>query len=261
MKIGLFDSGLGGLLVYKKVAQKLPHYDYIYYGDTKNVPYGDRSESEIYKYTKTAVEYLFAQDCLLVVLACNTASAETLRKLQDKYLKEQYPDRRIIGVIVPMVEEIVAHTCQQVLLLGTQRTVSSGKYHIELGKRDGLLTRIEAVATPALVPLLEAGELIIATEIAAGIINDRLGRGDAVDGVLLGCTHYNLLLPSLRERYPGIVFFGQTEIIPRKLGEYLERHPEIEKRLTRSHSRTIYLTKHREDYDDMVKAPVTVKIN
>ena len=107
MKIGFFDSGLGGLTILKAVTQALPSYDYEYFGDTAHVPYGNKSEEEIYELTKAGVEHLFEQECALVIIACNTASAETLRKLQDTFLKEEYPDRNILGVIIPMVEEVL----------------------------------------------------------------------------------------------------------------------------------------------------------
>lgn len=249
MKIGVFDSGLGGLLILKAMAKLMPEYDYEYFGDTKHVPFGDRSESEIYFYTKEAVEHLFKKDCLIVVLACNTASAETLRKLQDEYLPENYPDRRILGVIIPVVEDVITHTCKQVLLFGTQRTVGSGKYHLEMGKRNEIQTKIEAIATPELVPLLETGEIEQGVEKTADRIQQRVDRGDTIDGVILGCTHYNLMLDGLRERFSSITFFGQVEIIPHKLKDYLEAHPELESKLSKDGQRNIYLTKHRPDYD------------
>lgn len=249
MKIGVFDSGLGGLLVLKALAARLPSYDYEYYGDTKHVPFGNRSESEIYEFTKEAVDNLFKKDCFIVILACNTASAETLRKLQDEYLPAHYPDRKILGVIIPVVEEVILHSCKQVLLFGTQRTVGSGKYHLELGKRNEIQTKIEAVATPELVPLLEFGDVAAAVKSTQEKIDERVSRGDRVDGVILGCTHYNLMLARLREMYPKITFFGQTEIIPEKLKTYLEAHSELEKILTRGGSKNIFLTQHREDYD------------
>jgi glutamate racemase len=259
MKIGVFDSGLGGVLILKAIAKELPEYDYEYYGDTKHVPFGDRSESEIYEFTKEAVEHLFKKDCLIVILACNTASAETLRKLQDEYLPANYPDRRILGVIIPVVEEVIEDKCKQVLLFGTQRTVGSGKYHLELGKRsilanlqedkNALQTKIEAIATPELVPLLESGKLSKAVKLTQEKIDRHLNRGDKVDGVILGCTHYNLMLYKLRNQYPDITFFGQAEIIPEKIKNYLRKHSELESRLTHGGSRNIYLTEHRADYD------------
>ncbi len=250
MKIGFFDSGLGGLLVLKAVAKRLPEYEYEYYGDTKHLPYGDRTEEEIYELTKAGVRHLFERDCVLVVIACNTASAETLRRLQDEFLPEHYPTRKILGVIIPVVEDVIASACTRVLMFATKRTVSSGKYHLELGKRNELHIKIEAVATPELVPLLEAGNIIGANAIAQALIDERMEQGEGVDGLILGCTHYALLAEKLKETYGSMLqIFSQTEIIPEKLADYLAKHPEIETLLQRGGERTVFLTEHRADYD------------
>lgn len=248
MNIGVFDSGLGGLLVTQAIRARLPQYDYIYYGDTKHVPYGDRSEREIYELTKRGVAYLFAEGCGIVILACNTASAETLRRLQDEYLPSAYPDRKILGVIIPVVEEVISHTCTQVLLIGTQRTVGSGKYHLELGKRNELHTKIEAIATPVLVPLIESGNITEAVARTKQEIDVRLDRGDVIDGVILGCTHYGAMLPDLKQCYPAIQFFSQTEIIPFKLEQYLNNHQEIEHALSKKETLKVCMTERKETY-------------
>jgi glutamate racemase len=249
MKIGFFDSGLGGLIVLKAVAKQLPDYEYEYYGDTKHLPYGGRSEEEIYELTKAGVTHLFERNCALVVIACNTASAETLRRLQDEFLPDQYPERRILGVIIPVIQEVVKSKCKRVLMFATKRTVSSGKYHLELGKRNEINIKIEAVATPELVPLIEVGNLIGANAIAQALIDERMESG-GVDGLILGCTHYTLLTEKLREAYgEKLQIFSQSEIIPEKLGEYLVHHPEIESKLSRGGTRNVFLTEHRADYD------------
>ncbi len=147
------------------------------------------------------------------------------------------------------MEEVIEHTCKQVVLFGTQRTVGSGKYHLELGKRNEIQTKIEAVATSELVPLLEKGELDEAVAKTCLLIKQRVNRGDKIDGVILGCTHYNLMLNKLRQEFPSITFFGQAEIIPVKVADYLNIHPELETQLTRGATRNIFLTEHRADYD------------
>lgn len=254
MKIGLLDSGLGGLLILKAVLKVLPDYSYEYYGDTKHLPYGDKTEEEIYELTKAGVRHLFEKDCLLVVIACNTASAETLRRLQDEFVPEEYPDRKVLGVIVPVVEEVSASDSQRVLMLATSRTVNSGKYQLELTKHNDLTTKIEAVATPELVPLIESGKVSDAVAIAQALIQERIEKGEGVDGLILGCTHYTVLKEPLETIFEHkIKIFSQAEIIPLKLQTYLENHPEIEEEIDRDMGRNIYLTEHRKDYDQYLQ--------
>ena len=245
MKIGFFDSGRGGLLVAEAVRELLPSYDYVYYGDTAHVPYGDRSESEIYEFTKAGVEYLFANGCLVVILACNTASAEILRTLQDEWLPTHYPDRKLLGVIVPTVEAVLEAKCSRVLLLATARTVSAGKYHLELGKLNILDTKIMAQAATDLVPLIEDDAVVSAIERAAQYITQHVQRGDVIDGVILGCTHYSLLADELRAQFPTIRFLAQTEIIPNKLQRYLAAHTELEIQLGRGGTFETFFTGKR----------------
>lgn len=246
MNIGFFDSGLGGLLILKAVAKALPQYDYVYYADTANLPYGDKTEEEIYEFTKTAIEELFKRDCLLVVVACNTSSAETLRRIQDTYLKENYPERRILGVIVPTIEEVVEANPKRAILLATKRTVESGKYTRELEKINKDIELI-SIATPELVPFIELHELEAATESALKRIESVAREGDVV---VLGCTHYVTLKNSLREHFQdSLTIVSQDEVIPKKLADYLERHPEITSQLSGTGKRQIHLTEHRPDYD------------
>ncbi len=248
MKIGFFDSGLGGLIILKAVAKALPQYDYTYYGDTKHLPYGDKTEEEIYEFSKEAMRYLFDHDTVLVIIACNTASAETLRRLQDTFLPTEYPDRKILGVIIPTIEELAKEDPgTEVLLLATKRTVESGKYEKELEQRGDTTITLTSVATPSLVPLIEAGRYGEASLEAIKIIDSVPGQRGVV---ILGCTHYTLLKDTLRDTYDSkIRFISQDEVIPEKLSEYLHNHPEITERLTSSGVRSIYLTEHRADYD------------
>lgn len=132
MKIGIFDSGLGGLFVLRSIQRVLPQYDYVYLGDTKRVPYGGRSQETIYRFTKQAVEYLFRRGCIVIILACNTASARALRKLQREYLPKYYPNRRVLGVIIPTVEAALKHSSKTVGVLATESTVESGAYIREI---------------------------------------------------------------------------------------------------------------------------------
>lgn len=248
MKIGLFDSGLGGLTILKAVARALPAYDYEFYGDTANLPYGDKSEDQIYELTKRGVEHLFSRDCALIIIACNTASAETLRRMQDEYLKDAYPDRRVLGVIIPTIEEVAEAGLTNVLLIGTRRTIESHKFEKEFAKVSGA-PQVVAEATPALVPLIEMGDIEPALEETFRVV---AGAGE-VDGLILGCTHYCVLKDELAAKFPDVKIFSQDTIIPKKLELYLTKHPEIESKLSREGTRNIFLTDASPRYDSVIR--------
>lgn len=249
MKIGFFDSGLGGLTILKAVVKKLPQYDYLYYGDTANLPYGDKSEAEIYELTKQGIEYLFENDCVLIVIACNTASAETARRLQIEFLPLNYPNRKILGIIVPTIETLNFYKETKVVLLATKRTVDSLKYLIELEQKGNGCAKLQQLATPDLVPLIERNEMQQATTLAIEKITDEAGESEVI---VLGCTHYTEIKQQLRNHFNDRQIISQDEVIPEKLKIYLTNHPEIEERLTQGSSRNIYLTVHRPDYDRIV---------
>lgn len=251
-KIGLFDSGLGGLTILKSVASVLPQYDYLFYGDTEHLPLGDKTEQEIFEYTKAGVEELFKQDAAIVIIACNTAAAETMRRLQDGFLPENYPNRRILGVIIPTVEELVNSRVGDALLIATKRTVESKKYERELEKV-GSDIKLRSLATPELVPLIETGKSHEASKLAEEIIKSAIKSGGETDTVILGCTHYAKFKNELRQALgTEIKVLSQDEIIPDKLKQYLDNHPEIESKLSRNGTRSIKLSLHREDYDHII---------
>jgi glutamate racemase len=239
MTIGFFDSGIGGLRVMERVIDLLPQYDYVFFGDTEHVPYGDRPESEIYELTKTAIEYLFTKhDALMVIVACNTASSESLRRLQDEFVATQYPERRVLGVIIPTIETVVGSSAKRPLLIGTTRTIDSKKFERELEKIGASLV-LETKATPELVPLIEEGKMGEACDVLRDVCESHIARGG--DSLILGCTHYTYLTPILRERYQDqLQIISQDEIIPEKLQGYLMRHPEIEKRLSQGGTRQVF---------------------
>lgn len=249
-KIGFFDSGLGGLLVLKATVNELREYDFEYYGDTKHLPYGERSEAEIYELTKAGVTNLFNKNCAIVIIACNTASAETIRRLQDEFIPKHYPDRKILGVIVPVVEAVVEDNPRHILLVATNRTVNSRKYEMELAKLSNTNTKIDSIATPKLVPLLEEGNEVEALNLLQNLIDEHITRKPSLDSVILGCTHYDLLTEKIRLKYePKIKIYTPTEIIPQKLASYLNRHPEVTTRLTKNRTRNIHLTENKTEYD------------
>lgn len=252
MLIGLFDSGLGGLTILRAVAAELPEFDYLFYGDTAHLPYGDKTEAKIYEFSEAAMAYLFDRGCALVIIACNSASAETLRRLQDQWLPEHYPERRILGVIIPTVEVLVESGSRRAILLATKRTVDSRKYERELSLRGNGKCLLEARATPTLVPLIEDGNYDSAvTEVLAVLAHLPTIHDTSYDTLVLGCTHYTELKVPLRNHLTkqGIVVLSQDEIIPLKLREYLVQHPEITTLLTTTGTRTIHLTEHRPRYD------------
>lgn len=249
MKIGFFDSGLGGLTILKAVAAALPQYDYEFYGDTANLPYGDKTEAEIFALTKAGVMDLLSRECALVIVACNTASAETLRQLQDTILVGEYASRRLLGVIIPTVEVVIQAKLPILALIGTTRTIDSHKYSFELTK-SGARERLFVQATPSLVPLIEAGDREEAKRVVVSIVKTLVEED--VRGLILGCTHYTVLKEALRTAFPNLIVFSQDEIIPSKLVNYLERHPEIESVLTRGEVRNIYLSDNSSRYDKAI---------
>ena len=240
MKIGLFDSGLGGLIITKSVIGALPQYDYVYLGDTARVPYGNRSQDIIYQFTRSGVEYLFAQDCGLVILACNTASAEALMRIQHDILPA-YPGRRVLGVLVPAAEETAVQTkTGRVGILATQGTVASGAYVRELHKLAPQAT-ITQQAAPLLVPLVENNAL----QYASPILDDYLAPLLAahIDTLVLGCTHYPLFKQQLQAKLgPAIRIVSQDDCVPPRLADYLRRHSSFDQQLTRTGTRQFLMT-------------------
>lgn len=252
MKIGLYDSGLGGLTILRAILDVLPEYDYLYYGDTAALPLGDKTEEEIYALTKIGVQHLFERGCILVIIACNTASAETLRKLQDGFLANEYPDRKILGVIVPTIEQMLASDAKRALLIATKRTVQSGKYEKELRLKGSRPIILNKIAVPELVGHIEAGEIERAEQKAVEIIDTHSITGDVI---VLGCTHYSLLKERLRKHYAGQhQFVSQDEVVPLRLVEYLRRHSEIASRLSKNASHEVYLTEPRLTYKTFLEA-------
>ena len=259
--IGVFDSGFGGLTVLSSLLRTLPAYDYLYLGDSARAPYGARSAEVVNEFTLEAVEWLFDQGCPLVVLACNTASARALRNIQQIHLPQHRPDRRVLGVVRPSVEALagipvgtVAIPDQTppsdieglVAVLGTEATVASDSYGIELRKLAPHL-RLVQQACPLWVPLVETGETDgPGTEY---FLRQSLERMRAAAGgewpkrILLGCTHYPLLLPALRRiAPPEVEFLAQGDLVAARLADWMLRHPEQERRLGRGGTRRYFTT-------------------
>ncbi len=247
MKIGIFDSGLGGLAVLEGIRKALPKYDYVYLGDTKHVPYGSQNQATIYQWSKTVVDYLFrTENCQIVVIACNTVSVKALRKLQRGYLLKHFPDRRILGVVVPTMETVVGNRARRVGLIGTTATVRSLVYATEL-KKLSKHTTLYARATPTLVPLLEEGKMNEASLALKQYLQFFTGKN--IDTLILGCTHYCLLKQTARTLLGKTVkVISQDELIPQKLKLYLRKHRETTSLLSKSGSIKLLWTKSNASY-------------
>lgn len=241
MKIGIFDSGLGGLIITKEIIRLLPQYDYIYLGDTKRVPYGNRSHQTVYEFTQKACNHLFHKGCKLIVLACNTASATALRKLQRQWLPKHYPQRRILGVIIPTLEDTTQEgMTKKVGILGTTATINSHIYKKELSKLNPKIKVIEQAA-PLLVPLIEHNAVKYVRPILKEYLKPLLKL--KVQEIVLGCTHYPMVKKQIRRLAgPEVKIVSQETVVPQKLKSYLNRHPEIETKLTKGRKREFEVT-------------------
>lgn len=252
--IGVFDSGYGGLTILKEFLNDLPGYDFIYLGDNARAPYGSRSFEVVYEYTLQAVNKLFEMGCHLVILACNTASAKALRNIQQNDLPLIDPDRRVLGVIRPAVESIGDFTQNgHVGILGTVGTVLSNSYPIELEKwAGGKVVQTSQEACPIWVPLVENNEIDSpGTEyFVAKNLRNLLSADPEIDSIILGCTHYPLLLPVIRKFVPeNIQILEQGKLVSAKLLEYLERHHEMDKKCSKSGTVKYYTTENVEVFE------------
>ncbi len=252
--IGVFDSGYGGLTILKEFLNDLPGYDFIYLGDNARAPYGSRSFEVVYEYTLQAVKKLFEMGCPLVILACNTASAKALRSIQQHDLPLMDPSKRVLGVIRPAVESIGEYTSNgHIGILGTVGTVLSDSYPIELGKfAGGKVVQTTQEACPIWVPLVENNEIDSpGTEyFVAKNIRNLLAADPEIDSIILGCTHYPLLLPVIRKFVPeNIHILEQGKVVSSKLVEYLVRHPEMDDKCSKSGSVKYYTTENVETFE------------
>jgi glutamate racemase len=250
--IGVFDSGYGGLTVLKEIVKALPSYDYVYLGDNARAPYGTRSFETVYEYTLQCVKHLIEMGCPLVVLACNTASAKALRNIQQKDLPLLAPDKRVLGVIRPTTE-IVGKLSKtgHVGVLGTNGTISSNSYPIEIAKFYPEIT-VHQEACPMWVPLVENNEFENegADFFIKKNINSLLSQDKNIDTIILGCTHYPLLVNKIKKHLPShITLLSQGEIIADSLGDYLNRHEEIEQKLSKGNGIEFYTTDAPETFD------------
>jgi len=250
--IGVFDSGYGGLTVYKQLREKLPDHDFLYLGDNARVPYGSRSFDTVYKYTLECVEHLFDRGCNLVILACNTASAKALRNIQQLDLPKVKSYKRVLGVIRPTTETIGSMTkTKHVGLFATTGTVRSDSYKMEI-KKFFPKVKLYQEACPMWVPLIENNEHLStgANYFIRKYVDQLLSRSKKIDAIILACTHYPLLEKKLRRFIPKeIKLISQGDIVSNSLVDYLERHPEMDQLITKKGKQNFLTTESTDDFD------------
>ena len=275
--IGVFDSGLGGLTVLKQIKQKLPEYDYMYFGDTLHVPYGPRSQKAVFELTKKACDYLFDNGCKLIIIACNTASALALRELQSEYLpvinqsppeadqplaETNQPARNathsvagglinILGVIRPVAEAFARSGFKKIGVIGTAGTVNSNIYIDECKDKRGKIKVIQK-ATPMLVPFIEEG--LIKRKELKSILRFYLRdlKQEQVEALILGCTHYPLIIKTIRGIMGKNCFVpNPAKIVADSLHDYLQRHPEIESNLSKNAQAQYLVTDKTQNFQEL----------
>lgn len=264
--IGIFDSGYGGLTILNGIRQLLPQYDYLYLGDNARAPYGPRSFDVVYEFTRQAVLRLFEMGCHLVILGCNTASAKALRTIQQHDLPQWDPERRVLGIIRPTAEVIGDLTnSRHVGVLATEGTIKSESYNLEIQKLHPDI-QVSGVACPFWVPLVEYNEADSpgADYFVKKRIDQIMNLDPQIDALILGCTHYPLLMPKIKKYLPkGVRAIPQGEYVAQSLKSYLERHPQIEQKCAKS-ATVHYLTtenpeKFKEQAQLFLHADITVE--
>ncbi|MFH1201172.1 MAG: glutamate racemase [bacterium] len=250
MKIGIFDSGLGGLIMARAVRKIMPEYDYVYFGDTKRVPYGNKSSEAVFEFTREAVDYLFRQEnCAIVIIACNTASARVLRQIQQEYLTKEFPNRKVLGVLIPAAEE--ASSYNRVGVLATLGTVTSNAFPVEIKKLNSKIKVFQNFA-PMLVPLIEEGDNLLAKPFLSKYLKPFANK--KLNALILGCTHYPILKKEIKKIMgENVKIISLDEIIPEKLKKYLVRHPEIAKKLSKKRRIKILVTDKTQNLNRLVK--------
>ena len=264
--IGIFDSGYGGLTILHSIRQLLPQYDYLYLGDNARTPYGTRSFDVVYEFTRQAVVRLFEMGCHLIILGCNTASAKALRSIQQNDLPKLDAQRRVLGIIRPTAEVIGQLTqSRHVGIFATEGTIRSESYNLEIRKLFPDI-QVSGVACPFWVPLVEYNEADSpgADYFVKKRIDQLLRLDPDIDTVILGCTHYPLLLPKIHKYMPrGIRIVAQGEYVAGSLSDYLERHADMEQRCTRGGTGKDYTTENPDKFREQAQLfqhePVSVE--
>ena len=249
MRIGIFDSGFGGLHISRFIVKTLPQYDYIYVGDTARAPYGNRSQETIYAYTKQGVKFLFKHGCGIVIIACNTSSSEALRMVQQKYLSMPGLKKKILGVLIPAAEEAMQKTKnRRIGVIATEATVASRAFVRELTKLNPKV-QVFQKACPLLVPLIEAGKQnseemqLVLEKYLRPLIRRK------IDVLILGCTHYGIVEKKIRTIVgPNIALISEAKVVPKKLETYLTKHSDIERTLSKHSGIRFYSTDRTDTF-------------
>lgn len=262
--IGIFDSGYGGLTVLSAIKSLLPQYDYLYLGDNARAPYGNRSFDTVYQFTREAVEWLFSSGCHLVILACNTASAKALRTIQQRDLPTIDPERRVLGVIRPTTERVAELTNSgHIGVLGTEGTIQSRSYEIEIYKLHPQLT-ISGEACPMWVPLVENREYDKpgADYFVRQHLEQLMAKDPQIDTIILGCTHYPLLLDKIRQHLPaGTNVITQGSYVAESLKDYLSRHQEMDAKCTKGGTVHYYTTDASDKFNQLASIFLREKVD
>ncbi len=262
--IGVFDSGFGGLTILRDIRRVLPQYDYLFVGDNARAPYGTRSRELVYEFTLQAVKHLFAQGCHLIILACNTASAEALRTIQQQDLPTLAPDRRVLGVVRPTVEYVGSQTrTGHIGVFGTPGTIASRSYNIEI---EGMYPnfKVHGHACPMWVPLVENRESGNdgADYFVKKDIDLLMNECPDIDTVILGCTHYPLLIDKINRYKPqGLNVIQQGPIVADSLADYLQRHPEIERHCSRGGTCQYFTTEDPDHFSPLASVFVNERVD
>ena len=262
--IGIFDSGYGGLTILHGIRQQLPQYDFLYLGDNARAPYGSRSFEVVYQFTRQAVLRLFERGCPLVILGCNTASAKALRTIQQRVLPEVAPDRRVLGIIRPTAEVIGSLTqTRHVGILATEGTIRSQSYNIEIQKLYPDI-HVSGQACPLWAAIVEANEADSpgADYFVKKRIDQLMSRDPQIDAIVLGCTHYPLLMNSIvRHVPPHVRVVPQGHYVAESLVDYLQRHPEMDQRLTKNASCRYLTTESPEKFQENAQIFLHEQVN
>lgn len=262
--IGVFDSGYGGLTILHGIRQRLPEYDFMYLGDNARAPYGSRSFEVVYQFTRQAVLKLFSMGCQLVILGCNTASAKALRSIQQRDLPQWDENRRVLGIIRPTAEVIgQLTTSRHVGLLATPGTILSGSYEMEIAKLFPDI-KLSGVGCPLWASIVEANEAD--SPGADYFVKKRIAmlmrKDPEIDAVILGCTHYPLLMSSIVKHVPtGVRIIPQGEYVANSLRDYLNRHTAMDERLTKNGTCQYFTTESEDKFEETAQIFLHEKVN